>query len=71
MWIFSFTVVAILVLIFATSAYIVMQLMQNGGLDKLVQMMQGGTGLENLIPNSAGGGQTIDVNQLQSLLNGS
>jgi TM2 domain-containing membrane protein YozV len=71
MWIFSLAVTAILVLLFATTAYVVMHLMQNGGLDKLVQMMQGGTGMENLIPNGAGGSQTINVNQVQSLLNGS
>lgn len=60
MWIFSFTVSAILVLVFATSAYIVMQLMQNGGLDNLTKIIQGGG-------NDV---QTIDPSQLQSLLMG-
>lgn len=58
MWIFSFAVSAILILLFATTAYVAMQLVQNGGLDKITQMIQGG------------GNQTVDPSQIESLLNG-
>ncbi len=53
LWTFSITISLVLIAIFAISSYIVMDIMQNGGLEKLIQ--------------SAGSGQSQYQNLLMSL----
>jgi TM2 domain-containing membrane protein YozV len=55
MLIFSLAVLATLVLLFITTSYITTQLIQDGGLEKL-------------IPSGTGDSQTIDLKQMQSPL---
>ncbi len=61
----TLVVTALLIVVFASAAYIVMQIMQNGQLEKIVQMMQNGSGLENLVNGNT---QTVDSSQIQNYL---